>query len=107
MNGRERMLAALAFRPVDKVPLQIHPSSAGLYEHGQKLLDLIRACGHDFDDQSGLVLPQVPAENFDADGRYHKIVTDEWGTTWEHRLYGVWGYRIRHPLADIAHLADY
>ncbi len=107
MNGRERMLSALSFRPVDRVPLQIHPSPAGLYEHGQKLLDLMRACGHDFDDQSGLGLPQVPAADFDVDGRYHKIVTDEWGTTWEHRLYGVWGYRIRHPLADIAHLGNY
>jgi hypothetical protein len=107
MNGRERMLAVLAFQPVDTLPLQIHPSPAGLYEHGQKLLDLIRACGHDFDDQSGLALPQVPAEDFDPDGRYHKTVVDEWGTTWEHRIFGVWGYRIRHPLADMACLEEY
>jgi hypothetical protein len=107
MNGRERMLAALNFQAVDKVPLQIHSSPAGLYEHGQKLLDLIQACGHDFDDQSGLALPVVPADEYDADGRYHKFVTDDWGTTWEHRLYGVWGYRIRHPLADMNALADY
>ncbi|MBE0697104.1 MAG: hypothetical protein IH586_09285, partial [Anaerolineaceae bacterium] len=107
MNGRERMLAALAFQPVDKIPLQIHPSPAGLYEHGQKLLDMMRACGHDFDDQSGLALPLVPAGEFDADGRYHKIVQDEWGTIWEHRLYGVWGYRIEHPLADISRLENY
>ena len=107
MNSRERMLAALTFQPVDKVPLQIHPSPAGLFEHGQKLLDLMRACQHDFDDQSDLRLPQVPAEDFDADGRYHKIRTDEWGTTWEHRLYGVWGYRIGYPLRDLSQLASY
>ena len=107
MNPRERMLAALAFQPVDKVPLQIHPSPAGLFEHGQKLLDLMRACGHDFDDQADLALPVVPSEDFDADGRYHKIRVDEWGTTWEHRLFGVWGYRIGYPLADISKLADY
>jgi hypothetical protein len=107
MNPRERMLAALAFQPVDKVPLQIHPSPAGLFEHGQKLLDLMRACGHDFDDQASLALPVVPPEDFDSDGRYHKIRVDEWGTTWEHRLFGVWGYRIGYPLADMAKLADY
>ncbi len=107
MNSRQRMLAALAFKPVDIVPLEIHPSPAGLFEHGQKLLDLMRACRHDFDDQSSLALPVVPPEEFDADGRYHKFVTDEWGTSWEHRLYGVWGYRRRYPLADISHLADY
>jgi len=101
------MLAALDFKPVDKVPLQIHPSPAGLYEHGQKLLDLMRTCGHDFDDQRDLALPVVPKEDFDADGRYHKIATDAWGTTWEYRLYGVWGYRIRYPLADMAQLDRY
>jgi hypothetical protein len=104
---RDRMLAALAFQPVDIVPLQIHPSPAGLFEHGQKLLDLMRACGHDFDDQSDLALPVVPAEDFDVDGRYHKFRTDEWGTRWEHRLYGVWGYRIGYPLADIRKLDGY
>ena len=107
MNPRERMLAALDFKPVDRVPLQIHPSPAGLYEHGQKLLDLMRACGHDFDDQRDLALPVIPAGDFDADGRYHKFVTDAWGTTWEHRIYGVWGYRIHYPLADISRLDAY
>ncbi len=107
MQPRERMLAALAFQPVDKVPLQIHPSPAGLFEHGQKLLDLMRTCGHDFDDQTSLSLPSIPTEEFDTDGRYHKIVTDAWGTTWEYRLFGVWGYRIRYPLADISCLDDY
>jgi hypothetical protein len=107
MIPRERMLAALAFKPVDIVPLEIHSSTAGLFEHGQKLLDLMRSLGHDFDDQSSLALPVVPPEEFDADGRYHKFVTDEWGTFWEHRIYGVWGYRMRYPLADISKLDSY
>lgn len=107
MIPRERMLAALAFQPVDTIPLQIHPSPAGIFEHGQKLIDLMRACGHDFSDQSYLAIPEVPPEDFDADGRYHKISTDDWGTTWEYRIYGVWGYRIRYPLADISKLKTY
>ncbi len=86
MIPRERMLAALAFQPVDKVPLQIHPSPAGIFEHGRKLIDLMRACGHDFGDQHDLALPVVPASDFDPDGRYHKFATDEWGTSWEYRL---------------------
>ena len=107
MNSRERVQAALAFQPVDKIPLQIHPSAGGLFEHGQKLLDLMRACGHDFDDQSSLALPVVPPEHFDSDGRFHRFWTDEWGTSWEARIYGIWGYRIAYPLADISRLADY
>ncbi|MCL4507332.1 MAG: hypothetical protein M1434_00485 [Chloroflexi bacterium] len=101
MIPRERVQAALSFQPVDKVALQIHPSPGGLYDHGQKLLDLMRACGHDFDDQRGLALPVVPREDFDPDGRYHRIATDEWGTTWDYRIYGVWGHRIKYPLQDI------
>jgi len=101
------MLAALACQPVDKVPLQLHPSPAGLYEHGQKLLDLMLALGHDFGELSGMSVPQVPSEDIEPDGRYHKFRTDEWGTTWEHRLFGVWGYRVGYPLADLANLDTY
>ena len=107
MLPRERVQAALAFQPVDIIPLQIHPSPGGAFEHGQKLLDLMRRCGHDFDDLSHLRVPQPPAEDFDADGRYHRFATDEWGVSWEYRLYGVWGYRVGYPLADISRLDTY
>ena len=107
MIPRERILAALDFQAVDTIPLQIHPSPAGLFEHGQKLLDLMQTCGHDFGSLKELALPVVPPEDFDTDGRYHKIRADEWGTTWEHRLFGVWGYRIDYPLADMTRLDSY
>lgn len=107
MLPRDRMKAALAFQPVDVVPLQIHPSPGGIFEHGQKLIDLMRQCGHDFDDLSHLRIPDPPAEDFDADGRYHRFATDAWGVAWEYRLFGVWGYRIGYPLADISKLDGY
>lgn len=101
------MRAAIDFRPVDIVPLQVHSSGAGLHEHGQKLLDLMRACGHDFGTWDTLQLPVVPASDFDADGRYHRVTTDSWGTTWEYRIYGVWGHRTGFPLRDMANLDAY
>ena len=108
MLPRERVEAALAFRTPDRVPLQVFPSPAGLHEHGRKLLDLARECGSDFGDMALLELPDPPpASDFDPDGRYHAIRTDEWGTTWEHRIFGVWGYRTGYPLADIGRLAEY
>ncbi len=107
MNSRERVQTALAFQPVDKIALEIHPSPGGLFNHGQKLLDLMLACGHDFNDQSDLALPVVPKEHFDPDGRYHRIATDDWGTTWDYRIYGVWGHRIKYPLQDIAALTHW
>lgn len=107
MLPRTRIQAALAFRPADRIPLQLHPSPGGAFEHGQKLLDLMRRCGHDFDDLSRLTLPQPAPEDFDADGRYHRFATDAWGVAWEYRLYGVWGYRVGYPLADMARLDTY
>jgi hypothetical protein len=108
MLPRERVEAALSFRAPDVVPLQIHPSPAGLFEHGQRLLDLFRACGHDFGDAADFEMPTPPGPgDWDADGHYHVFRTDEWGTRWEHRLFGVWGYRIGYPLADLGALDSY
>jgi len=101
-------MAALEFRPPDVPPLRILPAAGGLYEHGQKLVDLIRECGHDFGDLSDVTLPDPPPpEDFDADGRYHAFRTDEWGTKWEYRIFGVWGHPVEWPLNDWAHLATY
>jgi len=106
MLPRERVFAALGFRPPDVVPLQIFAAPGGLHEHGQKLVDLIKACGHDFGGFSSLALPEPPRpEDFDPDGRYHAIRTDDWGTTWEYRIFGVWGHPCARPLDDLANLA--
>lgn len=108
MTFRERVTKALNFEKPDKIPLEIHPSPAGLYEHGQKLLDLMRECGHDFGDSRNFQMPQMPGSNdFDSDGRYHLIKTDEWGTKWEYRIFGIWGHPIEWPLNDLNKLEDY
>lgn len=108
MLPRERVIAALEFRSPDVVPLRIFPAAGGLYEHGQKLVDLIRECGHDFGDLSNLELPPAPPpEDFDADGRYHAFRTDEWGTRWEYRIFGIWGHPVEWPLNDWTNLATY
>jgi hypothetical protein len=73
-----------------------------MYEHGQKLLDLALECGHDFGDVQLMRLPDPPpTSDFDSDGRYHAIRTDDWGTTWEYRIFGIWGHPIGWPLNDL------
>jgi hypothetical protein len=105
MLPRERIEAALDFRTPDRIPLHVHPSPAGLYEHGTKLLDIMRATEHDLGDARRTAMPEPPApKDFDADGRYHLIRTDAWGTTWEHRIFGIWGHPIEWPLNDLAAL---
>ena len=107
MLPRERVLAAVEYRRPGVVPIQIHASPAGLFEHGAKLLELMRACPNDFGDLSGLELPNPPPEEFDPDGSYHRIVTDAWGVTWEHRIFGIWGHPSNEPLADLGRLDSY
>lgn len=102
------MINAIGFRSTDTIPLQIYPAPGGLYEHGQKLVDLIKKCGHDFGDFSNLELPEPPPpEDFNSDGRYHAIKTDEWGTTSEYRIFGILGHPIKWPLNDLANLESY
>ena len=108
MLPRDRVFAALDFRPTDVVPLQIFAAPGGLYEHGRRLADLIQACGHDFGDLGTIALPEPPGpQDFDPDGRYHAVRTDEWGTTWEYRIFGVWGHPKAWPLADMGRLDAY
>lgn len=93
---------------MDVIGLQIFAAAGGLYEHGPKLVDLIRRCGHDFGSFDSLTMPEPPKPGeFDPDGRYHAIRTDEWGTTWEYRIFGIWGHPIAWPLADAAKIATY
>jgi uroporphyrinogen-III decarboxylase len=108
MLPRERVLAAIQFQPPDVTPLRIYPAPGGLFEHGQKLADLISACGHDFGDLSRVPLPEPPGPcDFDPEGRYHAVRTDAWGTTWEYRIFGVWGHPVVRPLDDLSQLQQY
>lgn len=108
MTSRERIQAALDYRPVDVVPLRIYAAAGGLHEHGQRLLDLIHACGHDFGSLAGVALPApLPATDFDPDGAYHAFRTDEWGTRWEFRIPGIWGHPVTWPVEDLDTVESY
>lgn len=108
MTPRQRVLAALSWTAPDVVPLRIFPAPGGLYEHGRKLADLIRECGHDFGPLDHVELPPPPPpEDFDPDGSYHAFKTDAWGTTWEYRIFGIWGHPVKWPLDDWSKLDAY
>ena len=107
MNGRDNVLAAYAFKPPYKIPVEYYYSPVGYYEHGDKLNDLFSKYEGDFEPFAVKPVPVLPPEAFDADGRYHEIKTDEWGTEWEYRIFGVWGIERKYPLSDYSKLADY
>ena len=91
------MLQAFDFGNPDRLPVYYHASTAGLYVHGRKLLDLFQAYPPDnaatFD-----AIPQPPKEARDSEGRYHELKADEFGTVWEHRIFGVAGHPLRYAL---------
>lgn len=106
MTPRQRMIDAIAFRNPDRIPVVYHPSPAGLFVHGQKLLDLFRQYPPDnvvsFDS-----IPSPLPGTVDAAGRYHEIKKDEWGTTWEYLIFGVWGHPKAYPFADWSAARDF
>ena len=108
MLPRQRVISAINFDCPDVAPLRIKGTEGGLRDHGQKLLDLIKRCGHDFGDLSELQLPPpTPPEDFDTNGNYHALITDDWGTTWERRLFDEWGHPVSWPLNDLSKLDEY
>ncbi|MCJ7549569.1 MAG: hypothetical protein MUQ30_07800, partial [Anaerolineae bacterium] len=93
------MLEAFEFRNPDQMPVVYHSSPAGLFVHGQKLLDLFSQYPPDnpivFDS-----IPSLPPGTLDEQGRYHEIRRDEWGTEWEYLIYGVQGHPRKYAFAS-------
>ena len=100
ITPRERMLATFDYAHPDKIPVVYHGSPAGLHVHGQKLLDLLQQYPPDnpiaFD-----AIPHPPPDAVDELGRYHEFRTDGWGTTWEWRIFGLYGHPKAYPIADM------
>ena len=104
-NSRQRMLDTFEFNNPDKIPVVYHPSTAGLYVHGKKLLDLFNEYPHDnpvkFDTDPS------PQGTIDKNGKYHEISQDEWGTNWEYLIYGIAGHPKYYPFTSWEEAAQY
>jgi hypothetical protein len=107
MLPRERVFAALDFSTPDVVPLEYHPSPAGLYEHGDKLRELWREFPGDFGDAEEFPPAAPPLEAIDSDGKYSETRRDEWGVVWKYLIFGVAGHPVERPLDDWASLEGY
>jgi len=106
MTSKERVKAAVHFQKVDQVPVQFFYSPVGYFEHGEKLNELYATLPGDFQPFIRQEIPRLSAGFFDSSGKYHEFKTDEWGTVWEYRIYGVAGIPVRRPLncaPDILH----
>ncbi len=100
MLPRERVEAALSFRRPDLIPVEYHHSPSGLYEHGERLKDLWRACPQDFGDLADLPLPRPDPRWLAPDGSYRERRRDAWGVLWEYNIFGAAGHPVERPLDD-------
>jgi hypothetical protein len=107
MTPKQRVLAAIEFQRVDVPPVEYAISKAALHEHGRRLLDLCKAYPQDFGPYRDREILHPLAGTVDAQGRYYETATDEWGTLWEYRIFGISGHPIKRPLDDWAALATY
>lgn len=105
-NSRQRMLDTFEFNNPDKIPVVYHPSTAGLYVHGEKLLDLFNEYPPD-NPSSFNMIKSPPADTIDNTGKYHEIVKDEWGTNCEYLIYGIHGHPKSYPFKSWEAAAEY
>ncbi|AKJ63704.1 uroporphyrinogen decarboxylase family protein [Kiritimatiella glycovorans] len=105
MNSRERMIRAFEYTRPDRIPVVYHPSPAGLYVHGRKLLDLFNR--YPPDNPVDFSSIHGPDPETLKGGEYDEIKEDEWGVVTRHRVFGIAGQVLRHPLADYAALEHY
>ena len=98
MTYRERVMNVLAFKPVDKPAVETTYATVGFYEHGEKMNALLEKYPGDFGPYARQVIPVLPPEAFDENGRYYEKKTDEWGTVTEYRVYGIRGHASEFPV---------
>ncbi len=105
-NSRKRMLDAFNYENPDKIPVLFGWSDSGLYTHGQKLVDLFEKYSSDNSTGSYNILIPNP-ETINKKGEYYEKKTDEWGTEWEYRIFGITGHPAGYPFPSWEAAKDY
>ena len=100
-------MGALNHKKTDRPAVQYLYTPVGYYEHGEKLNDLYGEYPGDFEKFSRRPIPVLPPEDFDENGGYHKFAKDDWGVTYEYRVYGIMGHAMDFPVKSREDMADY
>jgi uroporphyrinogen decarboxylase len=96
MMPRERMIRTFEYNNPDKIPVVYHPSPAGLYVHGKKLLDLFKQYPPDNPIEfTGIPKPDPSTVK---NGAYKEFKRDEWGTLWKYAIFGIQGSVKEYPV---------
>jgi len=107
LTRRERVRRAMHFQSVDKAPVRYYYCPVGYYEHGDKLNDLYARLPGDFEPFRRFPIPGPEPEDFSESGEFHAFRKDEWGVTWEYRIYGITGIPCAYPIRDSEEAENY
>ena len=107
MTSYERVKRAMHYQSVDKAPLRHCYSNVGYYEHGDKLNDLFATLPGDFQEVPRIVAKQPHPNDFDENGKYHALRKDEWGNTYEYRIFGIAGIAKDYPINSPEEAEEY
>ena len=107
MTKRERVLNAIEWKPADVPAAMIYFTEVGLYEHGEKIRDLMKSVDADFGPVPDFPVPKIPLHAVDENGKYYELYTDEWGVKWEYRIFKMMGHALEKPLEDIKKVHNY
>lgn len=99
MTSRERVTAAIEFGGPDRVPFTHILFPGALWNHGQRLIDLMMSYPDDFGNH-GFTIPPDP-------GRRVEEYVDEWGVTWRRSRGYTVGEVSRPALEDWSKLGEY
>jgi hypothetical protein len=110
MTHKERFISAIRFKRPDMPALEYYYTDVGYAEHGAALQELyLRRPGDTgpvpvFDAEH---LPRPDPADIDGEGRYRRVETDAWGSTWEYRIFGRIGHVTAFPLDTMDNLDAY
>jgi len=108
MTPKERLFAAIRFEKPDMPALTYYYTDVGYAEHGAKLAALYAENPGDGAPYAPLAnLPGPDPADIRPDGSYCRVETDQWGTKWEHRIYGRIGHAVEFPLGSLDKLDGY
>jgi len=107
MTHRERVINAIEFKPIDKIALECDVNAVAIYEHGEKIRELFKTIEGDFTPISDEKFTMPSPEDFDRDGNYSRSNVDEFGITWEYKIFGIQGHPVKRPLDDWSKLEEY
>ena len=110
MTPRERFMATLDFKPPDIPVLEYYYTEVGFADHGEELLKLYEKYPGDtrpVPAREILKTAKPDPKHIQEDGSYYKLEKDQWGTTWEYKIYGRIGQPKEYPLADLSNLDEY